>query len=48
MVSDSEDTYGFKLVDDNGFECVFQGHKHCIEEVSETLSQLYGGNDDES
>jgi hypothetical protein len=48
MITPDEDVYGTKLVDNNGFEKTFLGHKQCVERVAKILHDRYGGNDDES
>ena len=45
IVADNEDIFGFKLVDKNGIEKHFKGHESCMNDVMETLQQLYGGNE---
>lgn len=47
MLGDEEDMFAFKIVDKNGVEKVFMGHQACVQEIAETLQQLYGGKNDE-
>lgn len=42
MVGDNEKLYAFKLIDDEDKERIFKGHKECMDETVEILTQLYG------
>ncbi len=47
MLSESEDMFGFRIVDSQGLERTFKGHQFCIQEIAETLNQLYGKKGDD-
>jgi hypothetical protein len=42
MVGDNEKMFAFKLIDDENVEKVYKGHKQCMDDMVEILSQLYG------
>jgi hypothetical protein len=42
QLGDNENMYAFKVVDDLGQELIIKGHKSCIDEAVEIMSQLYG------
>jgi hypothetical protein len=42
MIGDNEQMFAFKLVDDADEERVFKGHKECLDEMVEIMTQLYG------
>lgn len=42
LLGDNEPMFGFKLIDDEGTERGFKGHEGCVEEMLETMHQLYG------
>lgn len=41
VLGDHEDMYGFKLIDDEGVERVFQGHESCVIDMEQIIIQLY-------
>jgi hypothetical protein len=48
VLSDEEATYGFKIKDKLGQEMTLTGHMSCIEDIVETLNQLYGDDKNDS
>ena len=41
-VGDNEDMFAFKLIDDEGAERIYKGHKGCMDDLVDMLGQLYG------
>jgi hypothetical protein len=46
IVGDNEKLVGFKIEDDFGNQRVFQGHPECVEQLGETIVQIYGKRDE--